>query len=228
MPPLEWNQRYSTPPCQLTLTSSGARFASGEAVTEWTMAALDDATPQATIRDHLGLEVLVQVLGVKDAFDRLDEIEQERPPERPRHPRIFGGGRGGTWTAWIFARRVRFSARGIDGVQEMSFEELIADGVPQDFTSICGADIADTIKKAARELAPLECMCGTGCETPEQHGDLHRLSSARDPRAPYDVTADLVECVVCSRWWTFSERGDSHYSYTRSLSQFIPTFASEP
>ncbi len=224
MTEIHWRRVHHDSTHELSLGADGAAYMAKAQITRWTMEELGEGVANAVILSEMGLEVLAQVLALKDNLDAMAIINLERPPSQPNHKRVFGGGRGGTWVVWIFGRSARFSARGFVGNEDRSFVRLLEDGLPEGFEEVCGAEVASKIIEAARELSPLECMCGTGCETPDQHGDLRRLSSARDPRAPYDVTAAVLRCEVCERWWTFDERGDSHYGYQQSLTQFIPSF----
>lgn len=222
MTTIRWSRVHIDSTHELLLDAEGVSLIAGDDVQRWTIGDLTDGAANAVILSDMGLDVLAEVSALASDLELIDAIDTTPAPERRRHERIYGGGRGGTWTVWFFGHRVRFSARELEGTREATLEELVKDGLPEGFDDICGEEQATRILTAARDLAPLECMCGTGCQTPDQHGSMRRLSSARDPRAPYDVTAEVVRCEVCQRWWTFEERGDSHYGYQRNMKQFIP------
>jgi hypothetical protein len=175
------------------------------------------------IMEAFGAATVAEVIAAGENPEEASRACAEPVPRRPHHRRVFGGGRGGSWVAWVFGKQVRLSADALDDRPDLSFEHLLERGLPEAFVEEAGAEQAAAIMAAVRELAPLECMCGTGAETMSQHGSIVSLSSVQEPRDIMEHVASTGRCSVCSRWWTFVSRGDSHYSYSYRVSQFDPT-----
>lgn len=138
------------------------------------------------------------------------------PTGRPQVPRIFGfGGRGSTAPgAWIFGREVRFSAL---SYSDHRFDALLADGLPAGHG--LAAETARALLDAVGALAPLPCPCGTGAQTPSQHGEIEILAGPlQHPRAPVTHQASVGRCRVCGRCRIFTESGDIHYSLFHGVS----------
>ena len=85
-----------------------------------------------------------------------------------------------------------------------------------------GEALSDAVERAARQLAPLPCFCGTGCQRLHEHDALTRLIYRQHPHAAVDHSATTAWCRVCYRWWTYEESGDSRYRYFYNVRQFDP------
>lgn len=192
---------------------------SGDAVLE---GALDDAILRA-----FGVEALAEVSAVLRHL-RLPDEQRVQPTDatalegRPRFHRPFGRtGRGVVSPlVWFFGRSVAIDVPG-QGRTTRTLGDVARDGFDDATTSALGEELAEQVLVAARQLDPLPCMCGTGCERPHDHDAFASLARKVDPRAPIDVNATTGRCRVCGRWWTFYEAGDSHYSYRYRVSQLL-------
>ncbi|MFT5684095.1 MAG: hypothetical protein ACI8RZ_005036 [Myxococcota bacterium] len=120
---------------------------------------------------------------------------------------------------WIFGRRVAVDVSGQSRV-ELPLSEA-ADGM-EPFGEALGEALVDDVVQATRQLDPLPCFCGTGCQRSHQHDALTSITRSQHPHAPIDHHATVYRCRVCSRWWTYQETGDSHYSYNYQVRQFTP------
>lgn len=138
------------------------------------------------------------------------EIHRHDP--RPHVRRIFSFGRGDPRCVWIDGRTVRTLAEERK-VPDMDFETFLRDGYPPDVVAILGEETVASVTDAVRQLAPLSCMCGSGADTPEQHGTIVTLASGQNPDAPIDDRITIGVCSVCGQTWRFRETGDTHYSY---------------
>ncbi|MGZ3420783.1 MAG: hypothetical protein ACXVEF_39295 [Polyangiales bacterium] len=146
---------------------------------------------------------------------RLDRDIDRRKSVR----RQFGGGRGATWWAFIQGRVLTFRDVREPEARELTLEELVERGLPASSAEIAGEQAAAMIE-SARALVDLPCMCGTGAETPEQHGTIWTMVSRADFSAPIDCTVTVGRCKVCGRGWTFEAAGDSMYSYHYRVERF--------
>jgi hypothetical protein len=161
----------------------------------------------------VGVELVAEVQAAIREGDALRRVDP--PRDRPSRPRIFGfGGRGSsTPGAWILGRIVRLSARRGD----LPFEELLANGLPEDHG--LSDEVAAALIEAVRALAPLACPCGSGAETFDQHGALERLSGpVQHPDAPVTHQASAGRCRLCGGCWILLESGDSHYDFRYTVS----------
>lgn len=133
---------------------------------------------------------------------------------RPRYTRPLGGGGRGVVAsmAWLFGRRVAIDAPGQERV-ERTLDDVVAHGFDDASRAALGNELAEQTRDAARRLAPLPCLCGTGCQRPMEHDAFFQLTRLQHPSAPIDDHASTGLCRVCGRWWTFRESGDSHYGY---------------
>lgn len=180
--------------------------------------ALDGALTE-TVVARFGLMTAAELLGLL-RYARLPTEERVTPTEpaplthRPRYTRPFGGGGRGAVASmvWLFGRRVIVDVPG-QGRVERALADVVACGFDEPTRAALGEALAQQTLDAARQLAPLPCLCGTGCRRPEEHDAFATLIRLQHPTAPIDDYASSGVCRVCGRWWTFRESGDSHYSY---------------
>ena len=136
---------------------------------------------------------------------------------RPSAKRIFGGGRGGSWVVWIFGRTVRVGG-GHD--YDESFETFFAKGFPPAIAEAIGPAGVAEVRAGVLTLAPYECMCDSGADTPSQHGTYEIFAYKTDPRATVECNAKSGRCTVCNRGWTWTEDGDPSYEMYYAVTRF--------
>ena len=167
--------------------------------------------------------VAVEVLGMIEESIYIPIPEYEPfPNKHPWVPRIFGGGRGASWTVWLFGRKLRCSVRTSSEVTlpDMTFEEFLDKGFPEEIKDKIEEQQLSLIISAVRRLLPLSCMCSSGANTVQQHGSIRRIVRKKNPLAPIDHSVTIGRCGHCGRGWSFEEMDDSHYSYTYVLTSF--------
>lgn len=213
---------WTTGESRVSISGSSVRWTNGERALTCEASELYASAIWQELLDAFGVETAAEALAVSKHPDEVARACVEPAPRRPRHPRVFGGKRGDSWVAWIFGRKVRLSANALPHMDDVVFEEVLERGLPEAFMQECGPEVTASLMQAITDLAPLACMCGTGAETSQQHGQTRTLARAREPRSMVEYSATCARCEVCSRWWTFVERGDSHYSYSYSVSLFRP------
>ncbi len=135
-------------------------------------------------------------------------------------PRVFSPGRGGGQCVWILGRIVRTMSTAPTKVPDLTFEEFLAAGYPEDVAVALGTERVAQVTAAVSQLAPRSCMCDTGAQTPGQHGTIRTLASAQNPNATVDDRTTIGFCTVCRRAWVFNEAGDAHYEYFYSVEPF--------
>ena len=152
--------------------------------------------------------------------------EQRPPPAetaslagRPRFVRdeAFSDASG---RVWFFGRTLAVDAKGRPRVA-LPLAAVASDGLGV-LRATLSAALADVVEEAARQLLPLPCLCGTGCQRLHEHDALVSLIRRQHPHAPIDISATVAWCRVCARWWTYEAAGDSHYSYHYTVRQFQP------
>jgi len=121
---------------------------------------------------------------------------------------------------WFFGRTLAVDARGQARV-ELPLGAVARDGLGT-LRAALSTELADAVEQAAQQLAPLPCLCGTGCQRLHEHDALVSLVRRQHPHAPIDHSATVAWCRVCGRWWTYEEAGDAHYSYHYTVRQFQP------
>lgn len=137
---------------------------------------------------------------------------------RPQIQRVHSSGRGGGWCVWILGRKVRFSLRE-HKVDDQPFETILASGLPHSVQEGLPAEICEQVLAGVQALSPLPCMCGTGCETTDQHGSF-RTFVYGNGNGPVEMNVQVGRCTVCGRGWSFREEGDSHYSFHYDVQPF--------
>ncbi len=146
-------------------------------------------------------------------------VSAEPAPDRASAPRVFGGGRGGTWVVWIFGRMVRASGPGLD--YDESFETFRAHDFPPALAAAIGAVGVADVKAAVATLAEYACMCGSGADTTSQHGQTDSFVYRQDTNIPIDRSATVARCTVCNRAWTYEEGGDPAYQMHYQVTRFV-------
>lgn len=121
---------------------------------------------------------------------------------------------------WFFGRTLAVDARGHPRV-ELPLGAVARAGLGT-LRATLSPELAAAVEQAAQLLAPLPCLCGTGCQRLHEHDALVSLVRRQHPHAPIDHSATVAWCRVCARWWTYEEAGDSHYSYHYTVRQFRP------
>jgi hypothetical protein len=121
---------------------------------------------------------------------------------------------------WFFGRTLAVDAKGQPRV-EVPLAVVACDGLAE-CRSRLSAELADAVEQAARQLVPMPCLCGTGCQRPHEHDALTSLVRRQHPHAPIDYSVTVYWCRVCARWWTYMAVGDSHYSYSYTVRQCHP------
>ena len=218
-----WSTRSSPHKVRLSVRGGVVRMTKGRDSWSCEVSELRGNALFGRIIESFDVQTAAQVLAAGKHPDEASSACTEPVPKRPHHTRLFSSGRGGTWTAWFFGREVRLRAEAFDEWPDLSFEHLLEHGLPEAFVEEAGVEGAEKIMAAVRELAPLECMCGTGADTMRQHGTIVHMSQVQEPRAMMEHHASVGRCTVCDRWWTFVERGDSRYSYSYRVTPFDPT-----
>jgi hypothetical protein len=132
-------------------------------------------------------------------------------------------GRGASnYNVWIMGREAWIDVKG-QARLTLALSELAKGKLPGAQGSVLGF-AANELFDAAQKLSPLPCFCGTGAETPEQHGTIDEIISSRQhPDATCDHLVTIGRCSVCYRGYTFTKSGDSHYSYSFYVRDFPPT-----
>lgn len=182
-----------------------------------------DAALEGALTDRIVAEfdlmTAAELLGLL-RYARLPPEQRVTPTDhsplvgRPRYARPFGESERGALgnMVWLFGRRVAIDVRGQPRV-ERTLQDVVARGFDEPTRAALGHALAEQTLDAARKLAPLPCLCGTGCRRPMEHDAFFQLSRLQHPSAPVDDVATSGPCRVCGRWWTFRESGDSHYGY---------------
>jgi hypothetical protein len=178
---------------------------------------------QTPIVEQMSLQVLAEAL----ALSRYPEDVRAHPPLAgedlrglPSPDRVFGGRRGQSYVVWIWGRAVQIR---VDSQKDDLHDTLAAiaeRGIPAPYREGLPEATVEQVTRAARELAPLSCMCHTYARRTEEHGSIHTLVRIDHPFAPIEDYAEVGYCTVCYRWWTFETSGDSYYSYNYEASRF--------
>jgi hypothetical protein len=121
---------------------------------------------------------------------------------------------------WFFGRTIALDLPDTPR-QEIPMATVAAHGL-DGFRRALGSDLVRRAVAAARALDPLPCFCGTGCTRSHEHDALDHLVSHQHPLATMVHRASLYRCRVCGRWWTYTEAGDTHYSFHYDVRQFKP------
>ena len=138
-------------------------------------------------------------------------------------PRYFSDnmGRGAsTYNIWLRGRQLTIDVRDQPRL-EITFQTFLSVGFSEASAALIGSRASEIID-AVRQLELLPCFCGTGAETPEQHGNLKTLVSRQHPQASCEHLVTVGRCAVCGRGWIFIKSGDSHYSYSFQVRAFPP------
>lgn len=213
-----WRTKYRTPAAELRLEDDAMTLATGTEVTTWPLDQVRTPAVRDAVLAAFDIETWVELAAaVSGRGPRTPRPADERRPqvERARSP-----GRGGGWSMHILGRRV--SVRASELKHEGTLEAIRDDGLPPALAAVIPADELASLARAVTALADLPCMCGTGAMTPDQHGTLFVVATGVDPNCPMQQQISCGYCTVCDRWWTFSEEGDSHYSFHYSVRAFDP------
>ncbi|MCA9536372.1 MAG: hypothetical protein KC593_21970 [Myxococcales bacterium] len=216
-----WSQRYATPPSHLVVAGEELRLTRGERVQTVSLAAFATGALHEEVLAAFDFQTLVEALAL--ALPDAAPLRRDGAPEgergRSSTPRVFGGGRGSSGVVFILGRRV--SGHALEHRFDLSFEEFLRDGLLPAAASAIGADDLEKVRSAVRQLSALDCMCDTGCETPEQHGGLVSLIRRDHPAATVDFNVTVARCQVCGGLWSFQSVGDSHYSYEYTVRRVV-------
>jgi len=187
-----------------------------------------DGDLQDEVRDIFEVGTLSEAIAVL-RFSRLPEEQKFQPTNhsslkgRPQYKRFFGENTRGVHTSnvWFFGRKVAVDIVG-KARETLSLQELSQKGLSAVHRQALGDKWSDIIEQAAQDLAPLPCMCGTGCREPEEHGSLQVLSRCRVPNIPVDHDVCTCRCKVCGRWWTFERISAFRYTPEYKVYPFEP------
>ncbi len=133
----------------------------------------------------------------------------------------MGRGSVGNYNIWLMGREAWIDVKGQPRLV-MSLSEMAKGKFPSAQRAVLGS-MTNLLIDIAQKLDPLPCLCGTGAETPEQHGTIESIISHRQhPNAPIEHVVTIGRCTVCHRGYTFTKSGDSHYSYSFYVREFPP------
>lgn len=209
----EWTYPMSPPPAHLVMDVGGLTFTRGDHVQRVGLAEFSGGALHDPIVDAFDFPTLVEALALALPSSKalLEGGVPSDPLHRPKVVRVHGGGRGAAWVVFLLGRTV--SGRALGEPFVLSFDDLLARGLPSSVASVIGTETAAAVTHAVEQLAPLPCMCDTGCETQDQHGTTTSLLRRENPHAACEFHVSVAQCSVCQRLWSFQMVGDSHYSY---------------
>jgi hypothetical protein len=215
-------RNYSTPPLSITIEGNSLTI-SGEPPLSTA-----ETNQSALLQTKLALFDFETQMEIEAYLKELPSIPQIRGDisviGRQRYARYYSDnmGRGAsTYNIWLMGRHMIIEVRGKPRL-ECSFDEFLKKGFGDGRESIIGPE-AGMISIAVQRLSEYPCFCETGAETPSQHGTIKKIVSEQHPQAPIDHRVTVGRCSVCHRGWTFTESGDSHYSYHYSVREYPPS-----
>jgi len=206
---IRWNRGETT----LTIDAETATLRRADGSEESASAtAVATGEWDALLFDAMDQEVVAEARAVAAHHDAFVAALALPPVERrPRFSRRLSG--RPDWVVWFWGREVQIRVPDVKDDLRVSMSEIVADGLPETVAAL-PAETRARVVQAAVALSPLPCMCGTGCDTPEQHGSIERLGPAiQHPNAPTVATIGVGACTVCGRLHRYHRSGDSHYSF---------------
>jgi hypothetical protein len=213
-----WKNPYATPPATLKVNAEKLMLTVGEQERSWPVAEL--ALAQELILRHFDYESYVEVEAFLKESQSPEPILHRHPlPARPSVPRYFSDnhGRGaGRYNIWLDGKTIIILVESETRL-EVSHQEFLKTGFSPAAFKVIGKKTALKVMEAVTTLSRFSCFCGTGGTRSCHHHSLQTLAFDNHPYATMAHSVHVARCNVCGNGWTFTESGDSHYSYSYSI-----------